>query len=58
MLGAARRMKEAGRDVVIGVLDLHGKDEDQRSPRASSNCPRRSASCRSTPALAAGPTCS
>ena len=28
MLGAARRMKEAGRDVVIGVLDLHGKDED------------------------------
>ncbi|MEO7742431.1 MAG: DUF4118 domain-containing protein [Usitatibacter sp.] len=29
MLGAARRMKEAGRDVVIGVLDLHGKDEDQ-----------------------------
>lgn len=29
MLGAARRMKEAGGDVVIGVLDLHGKDEDQ-----------------------------
>jgi two-component system, OmpR family, sensor histidine kinase KdpD len=29
MLGAARRMKESGRDVVVGVLDLHGKEEDQ-----------------------------
>jgi two-component system sensor histidine kinase KdpD len=28
MLTAARRMKEAGRDVVIGFLDLHGKSED------------------------------
>src|SRR3954469_19127768 len=28
MLAAARRMKEAGRDVVIGFLDLHGKDDD------------------------------
>ncbi len=25
MLAAARRMREAGRDVVIGVLDMHGK---------------------------------
>lgn len=29
MLTAARRMKEAGRDVVIGFLDLHGKEEDK-----------------------------
>ena len=29
MLGAARRLKEAGGDVVIGVLDLHGKGEDE-----------------------------
>ena len=28
MLAAARKMKEAGRDVVIGLLDLHGKQED------------------------------
>ena len=28
MLTAARRMKEAGRDVVIGLVDLHGKEED------------------------------
>src|SRR4051812_45680714 len=28
MLAAARRMKEAGRDVVIGFLDLHGKGDD------------------------------
>jgi two-component system sensor histidine kinase KdpD len=28
MLAAARRMKEAGRDVVVGFLDLHGKEED------------------------------
>ena len=28
MLAAARRMKEAGRDVVVGFLDLHGKHED------------------------------
>src|SRR5689334_17456525 len=33
MLTAARRMKEAGRDVVIGFLDLHGKDED--APQAA-----------------------
>ena len=33
MLAAARRMKEAGRDVVIGFLDLHGKEED--APLAS-----------------------
>src|SRR5687767_614585 len=25
MLAAARRMREAGRDVVIGVIDMHGK---------------------------------
>src|SRR5687768_4585945 len=25
MLAAARRMREAGRDVVVGVLDMHGK---------------------------------
>ncbi len=29
MLDAARRMQEAGRDVVIGCLDLHGKAEDE-----------------------------
>lgn len=28
MLNAARRVKDAGRDVVIGFLDLHGKNED------------------------------
>ena len=28
MLAAARRMKEAGRDVVIGVIDMHGKPEE------------------------------
>ncbi|HET7731995.1 MAG TPA: DUF4118 domain-containing protein [Usitatibacter sp.] len=28
MLAAARRMKDEGRDVVIGVLDLHGKEDD------------------------------
>src|SRR5262245_34565602 len=28
MLAAARRMKEAGRDVVVGIIDLHGKAED------------------------------
>ncbi|HUP30824.1 MAG TPA: DUF4118 domain-containing protein, partial [Usitatibacter sp.] len=28
MLAAARRIKEAGRDVVIGFLDLHGKSDD------------------------------
>ncbi len=28
MLTAARRMKDAGRDVVVGVIDLHGKEED------------------------------
>jgi len=28
MLTAARRMREAGRDVVIGVLDMHGKPEE------------------------------
>jgi two-component system, OmpR family, sensor histidine kinase KdpD len=28
MLTAARRMKESGRDVVIGLIDLHGKEED------------------------------
>ncbi|HUP28581.1 MAG TPA: DUF4118 domain-containing protein [Usitatibacter sp.] len=28
MLAAARKMKEAGRDVVIGFLDLHGKQDD------------------------------
>ena len=33
MLAAARRMKDAGRDVVIGFLDLHGKEEDK--PAAS-----------------------
>ena len=27
MLAAARRVKDAGRDVVIGLLDVHGKDE-------------------------------
>ena len=25
MLAAARRVREAGRDVVIGVLDMHGR---------------------------------
>lgn len=29
MLHAARRVKAAGRDVVVGFLDLHGKDEDR-----------------------------
>lgn len=28
MLAAARRVREAGRDVVIGVLDMHGKPEE------------------------------
>ena len=28
MLVAARRMKESGRDVVIGLLDMHGKPEE------------------------------
>src|SRR5688572_10582677 len=28
MLTAARRMRDSGRDVVIGFLDLHGKEED------------------------------
>src|SRR3954469_6375822 len=28
MLAAARRMKDAGRDVVLGFLDLHGKEDD------------------------------
>jgi two-component system sensor histidine kinase KdpD len=27
MLAAARRVKEAGRDVVIGVLDMHGRED-------------------------------
>ena len=31
MLAAARRMREAGRDVVIGVLDMHGKPEEARA---------------------------
>jgi two-component system sensor histidine kinase KdpD len=29
MLAAARRMKEAGRDVVIGMLDLHGTGKEK-----------------------------
>ena len=29
MLQAASRVKAAGRDVVVGFLDLHGKDEDR-----------------------------
>ena len=28
MLAAARRMREAGRDVVVGVIDMHGKPEE------------------------------
>ena len=28
MLDAARRIRDAGRDVVIGVLDMHGKPEE------------------------------
>ena len=28
MLAAARRMREAGRDVVVGVIDMHGKAEE------------------------------
>lgn len=28
MLAAARRMREAGRDIVIGVIDMHGKPEE------------------------------
>jgi two-component system sensor histidine kinase KdpD len=28
MLAAARRMREAGRDVVIGVVDMHGKPQE------------------------------
>ena len=29
MLAAARRLRDAGRDVVIGVLDMHGRDDVQ-----------------------------
>src|SRR5512141_3513204 len=29
MLLAARRLREAGRDVVIAVLDMHGRDDVQ-----------------------------
>ena len=28
MLAAALRMREAGRDVVVGVIDMHGKPEE------------------------------
>jgi two-component system sensor histidine kinase KdpD len=33
MLDAARRMRESGRDVVIGVLDMHGKPEEAEATR-------------------------
>jgi len=39
MLTAARRMKESGRDVVIGFLDLHGKGEDAPAAAAFETLP-------------------
>ncbi len=33
MLDAARRIRDAGRDVVIGVLDMHGKPEENEAVR-------------------------
>ena len=39
MLAAARKMKEAGGDVVIGFLDLHGKEDDAPAAAAFETLP-------------------
>lgn len=39
MLAAARRLKAAGRDVVVGFLDVHGKPEDTEVAREFEHLP-------------------